>query len=309
VAEHPDRVIADIAAEQHNRVSRAQLLARGVTRDEIRSRLRSGHLHGVARGVYAVGSPAPSLRAGQMTALLVRGAGSALTHVSGSAVWTMLAQDAPPHHVSGPSSGSRFIGVIAHRARFAPGDVAVHDGLRVASPMRCLLDLAETESVETVARALAEAEVLQLVTRPALLERLPVWRGRHGVRVLRELIDDNLAPAPTRSVLEERFLALVRRAGLPRPLVNVKVAGWLVDAYWPRHRIVVELDGRRFHDTASRFEHDRARSAALVAAGELVMQFTWRRLDREDVKVVAELAAALAQREREADALGRSAAA
>ncbi|MDP9400262.1 MAG: hypothetical protein M3P39_04800 [Actinomycetota bacterium] len=45
-----------------------------------------------------------------------------------------------------------------------------------------------------------------------------------------------LAPAEpqvTRSALEERFLALVAGAGLPRPRTNVLLHGFEVDVLWP----------------------------------------------------------------------------
>ena len=54
-------------------------------------------------------------------------------------------------------------------------------------------------------------------------------------------------PDITRSKLEERFLALIAEAGLPRPEVNAIVGGHEVDFFWPEHRLIVETDGAATH--------------------------------------------------------------
>jgi Protein of unknown function (DUF559) len=88
-------------------------------------------------------------------------------------------------------------------------------------------------------------------------------------------------PQWTRSELEAWFLALARGAGLPEPLVNFILAApdhprLEVDFYWPTHDLIVELDGWDTHRTRAAFESDRARDAALHAAGCKVLRFTWR---------------------------------
>jgi hypothetical protein len=70
----------------------------------------------------------------------------------------------------------------------------------------------------------------------------------------------------TRSEAERRLRALVKAAGLPLPMTNVKVAGLEVDAVWHRERLVVEIDGYAFHGTREAFERDR-RPAALRPEG------------------------------------------
>ena len=48
-----------------------------------------------------------------------------------------------------------------------------------------------------------------------------------------------------------------------------------VDFYWPRHGLIVETDGWETHGTRAAFEADRAKDAALTAAGYRVVRFTW----------------------------------
>ena len=73
-------------------------------------------------------------------------------------------------------------------------------------------------------------------------------------------------------------MELVRAAGLPMPLVNHRVQGYEVDAYWPAWALVVELDSRSFHSSPTAFEADPVRDARLQRAGLRVLRVTWRRL-------------------------------
>jgi very-short-patch-repair endonuclease len=85
---------------------------------------------------------------------------------------------------------------------------------------------------------------------------------------------------------------LARDHKLPRPLSNHTLdapdhPGLEADFYFPAHHLVVETDGWTDHQTRQAFENDRAKDAALVAAGYSVMRFTWRQL-RDDPHTVAE---------------------
>jgi hypothetical protein len=84
--------------------------------------------------------------------------------------------------------------------------------------------------------------------------------------------------------LRGRFLNLVREAGLPEPLVNCSLTApdhprLEVDFCWPAHHLIVETDGWDTHGNRAAFEADRARDAALQAAGYNVLRFTWRTED------------------------------
>jgi len=70
---------------------------------------------------------------------------------------------------------------------------------------------------------------------------------------------------PTRAKLERALLKLLKRAGLPRPLVNARVGPYEADAAWPDERVIVEVDGWAAHGHRGAFERDRARDADLQA--------------------------------------------
>jgi very-short-patch-repair endonuclease len=103
-----------------------------------------------------------------------------------------------------------------------------------------------------------------------------------------------------RSEAEERFLALVRRAGLPEPEVNVALHGYEIDFLWRDERLAVEIDGYAFHGDRDAFEADRRRDADLAARGIQVMRVTWRRIAKDPVATLVLLAQVLTERSRQA---------
>jgi hypothetical protein len=100
----------------------------------------------------------------------------------------------------------------------------------------------------------------------------------------------------TRSELEQRFLEVVRDAGLPVPAMNYFVAGCEIDAWWEAERFGVELDVYETHGSRLSFEEDRERDDALLHAGIETTRVTGPRLDREPAKVVDSIRRHLARR-------------
>jgi len=124
----------------------------------------------------------------------------------------------------------------------------------------------------------------------ALLARHPKHRG---APLLRQLLNDEGAPAFTRSEAEEKLLDITRTARLPRPELNVNVLGHQVDFLWRSARVVVEVDGYAFHASARSFAADRRRDAELTAAGYRVLRFTWADVTDGCLASVVRLAQAL----------------
>ncbi len=105
-------------------------------------------------------------------------------------------------------------------------------------------------------------------------------------------------PKLTKRELERRFLALVRRAGLPEPETNVWMtfgAGeeWQIDVLWRQEMVSVELDSWTYHRDRRSFENDRLRAATLTAAGYRHLQFTWRQLTTDPATVLRTLRSVL----------------
>jgi hypothetical protein len=184
-------------------------------------------------------------------------------------------------------------GIRLHRSRCLDArDTTNHEGIPITTIARTLLDLAATVRPDRLERALAQAERLQLYDDRAITDVLERANGHRGKAALTRATAGE--PKLTRSELEARFLALVRRAGLPEPLSNFTLDALdhgpcEVDYYWPSHRLIVETDGWETHGTKAAFKSDRRKDAALTSAGYRVMRFTYDDVVFDADTVVARL--------------------
>lgn len=305
LASHPiDRGVAAIARLQRGSVSTPQLRALGVTPTMTRVRERAGRLHRIHRGVYLVGHASLDAEAQIVAALLAAGPRAVVSHGTAAWLWGLVEEPpALPHLTIVGGARRPGAGFVLHRTRaLVSEDVTRHRGLPITTPARMILEVAETASPDRLARVLGEAEARKLVTRVGLVAAMPRWKGRPGLRVLRELLADDLRPHPTLSEMEDRWARFVRQAGLGKPIFNAMVGGRKRDAYWPEEGVVVELDSWGWHGDRSAFERDRRRDTGLAALGLHGLRITWRRLDAEPLALAAEMGATLAHARRAAQA-------
>jgi len=157
--------------------------------------------------------------------------------------------------------------------------------------------MAELLTPRALERALDEALVTRIVRPAQILELLGRAHGRAGTPLLRALLARQTGTTRTRSEAEERFIALLRSARLPEPQVNTRVHGYEVDFLWRSARLVVEIDGYKFHSSRAAFERDRQKDAQLQASGLATMRVTWLQMEDEPYAVIARLARALASRD------------
>jgi very-short-patch-repair endonuclease len=298
-----DDLIDDFASRQHGVVARAQLLAAGVPGHAIDHRLRRGRLRRIHQGVYGLGRLRGTY-AEEMAGVLAAGDGALLSHGSAAALWGHLPPRPPDSRVevSTPGRHSRSRpNLRTHRIEaMRPDEATSLHGIPITTPARTLLDLAAVLSAGELERALARA--LRAQEPPAggpapglekslvaLVERYP---GRPGTPHLRFLLAQD-ALVFTRSHAEEVFLAIIERGGLPKPETNVRVLRFEVDCLFRAARLVVEIDGFRYHASPAALDRDRTRDQALNLAGYDVLRFTWKQLEREPDRVLASVAMAL----------------
>lgn len=273
-----DRELSALAARQYGVVSRAQLWEMGFDDSAILRRVRAGRVHRIHLGVDAVGHTVLSRNARYLAAVLAAGDGAVLSHRSAAILWGIHRSDAAPIDVSVPRTcGFRSTRSIAvHRPRLAP-EQTTHAGVRVTPPGPTLQDLAIAVPRRTLEKAAEMAEALRL--------DVTLDPDHPGAARLARVLERHDPHTTTRSPLEDEFLELCDRHGVPRPLVNTYVEGFEVDFVWPDARLIVETDSRTYHDSAEAFERDRARDARLTAAGWRVVRFTRLQVRLEDASV------------------------
>lgn len=299
--EAPDTCCELIAAEQHGVVSRAQALATGMTPREIQHRLSSGKWQSALPGTYVPLAVPRSWHQDLAAACLWAGEASAISHRAAAALWEL--DPFRPGLVE--LTTSRWIRssdiVIHHSRRFPRCDVSTRNGIVVTSPTRTLIDLGAVSSDEDVEIAMDCALRRGLTSIPYIRRRLARigGRGARGAGVLRRLLDSrDPACAPTESVLESRFRALVRRAGLQPPITQQVIQSEQglvarVDFAYTDIRLLIEVDGWDHHANKEIWQHDLHRNNTLTNLGWKVLRFSWADVTRRGETVIAQLVDAL----------------
>jgi Transcriptional regulator, AbiEi antitoxin len=292
--------LAKRAGAQYGVVTHAQLLELGFSKSSVGRLLSAGRLHRVHRGVYAVGHPALTRHGGCMAAILACGDEAVLSHQSAGWLWGLVPEYSALVEITVPARGRRRAGIRVHHApALARSECTTEERLATTTFSRTLLDIATTCPLKRLERIVERADrlgILDLIEVDSTLARHP---GCQGSPRLRQTLNLYREPVFARAPTERRFLALVLKAGLPRPAINIFVAGHEIDAYWQRERFAVELDGWDTHRTRAAFERDPLRLEELKLAGIDSTRITARRIEREPGRVAKRLHQLLANRRLE----------
>lgn len=273
--------LSELAERQWGVVTRAQLVELGLGDSGLRDWVRSGRLRRLYRGVYAVGHNRLRLEGRWLAAVFACGPGAVLSHLDAAALWELRQSQSVLIDVTVPSRNGRAKrpGIRIHRSsRLRPEEVTVRHSIPVTTVARTLLDLADVLQRQALKRVITEAEYLKRFDLNAINAVVQNNPGRRGAR----LVACVGAGERTRSELEDRFLELVERHGLARPMAGVWIEGYEADFLWPEARLIVELDGLAAHGTRSALRRDRRRDRVLWRAGYRTMRLTDDALDDED---------------------------
>jgi very-short-patch-repair endonuclease len=283
-----DAVIAELAVRQHGAVTRAQL------------RIRSGLLVPVHHGVYLVGLGPVPLLAHEAAAVLACGPHAMLSHRTAGPLWELPVKK--PDEIELTVVGRHRkspAGLHVHSiASLAPSELRRHDGVPITSPSLTVLDLAGLSSEKVLRAVVNEARVLKLVTDEELRATLRRHPRRAGARALRKLLDSELGLRITRSEAERKALEVMREHGIEPDASDFAIGPYRADFWFERERVVVEVDGYRYHGTPKRFVDDRRRSNYLASKGIQVFPLTWHDLGPGAARAMTLLSETLAERRR-----------
>jgi hypothetical protein len=288
-------------ARQHGVIARHQALICGVNNDMIQRRTRGGRWQRLLPGVYLSVTGTPTHDQRDTAALLYSGPASMLT---GNAALRR-------HGMRAPRSDTIDVLVPASRRRQSTGFVTVHLTFRMPGQIcyrgpvdyvlaaRAVADAArDLDNLPDVRAIVAAAVQSRRCTVAQLTEELrdgPV-RGSALLRTALAEVADGI-----RSASEADLRVLLRRGGLPTPLLNARLYCGndllaVPDAWWPDAAVAAEADSKEWHLTPEDWERTMRRHARMTALGILVLHFTPRQIKTEPDDVVATIRIALASR-------------
>jgi hypothetical protein len=169
--------------------------------------------------------------------------------------------------------------------------------LRLTCPVRTALDMARDQpqlpAVVAVDSALRLGQVSLADLRRELSSRRR-WPSYPAVAAILELVDPTSG-----SVWETVARCLFVTAGLPAPVCQYEVVAdgvvlARVDFAWPAARLIVEIDGFRWHSSQEAMRSDHARQNGLELDGWTVLRYAANDVRDEPGRVAAEVRRALA---------------
>ncbi|WP_420752609.1 hypothetical protein [Rhodococcus sp. O3] len=284
-------------------IYRSDLLASGITSDELRQALRSGALTPVAPGAYLRRAEADALddvarhRVRARCVQHTLGWDAVLSHVTaalfhGADLWN---PDLSRIHITRDrrSGGRRTDNLHVHPAPIAREEIYVVGGAAVTSPARTIVDLARSLTVDEAVIAgdsLLRRYPSALVGIPAALDAAAL---RAGVASARRVVD--FLDGRSESAGESLGRLRLRSAGIPEPSLQRELYtpdGTFVarvDFFWEELGIVGEFDGMGKYgagdpaSTAESVRREKLREDAIRALGFEVVRWTWAELFRFDV--------------------------
>jgi len=295
-----DKAIALIAGPQWGYITRAQLLAVGLSPSDIKYRVALGRLIPVHAGVYAVGHVNRMPLARACAAVLACGARAALSHGSAGTLWGFNQYWDEPFEVTIAGSSRRRAGIEIHRSRvLLRRDVTTQLGIRVTSPARTALDIAPGLTDKRLTRVVNDGLRGPHLHHDDLADVLSRNPTHPGTRRLRRFVEI-AAKTPTNSPLEDDFLAFARRYGLPQPVTDTYLFGYEIDVLYPEERVIVEVDSHEFHSDRDTFERDRKRDVVMLAADYVTVRITSERMHQQPEQEAHRMNAILHARRRAA---------
>jgi hypothetical protein len=242
--------LIQLAGQQFNRLSRAQLVELGLEDNAIHHRLAQHRLVVVEQAVFAI-PPVLDDDWGRWMGATLTAPGSVLSHFSAAQAWQLWSQPRALVTITRPGRGGprRHGGLWVYRSTTLEGNTQKLRGIPITTVPRTVLDLAARITTKALARLVRDAIRLGLCTLAELFEYCVRYRGARGTGRLRAVLIRyaHLPLHRARSGAEVRAMEALREGGFDVPNLNFLVAGEEADLSWPKQKVIMEIDGGPFH--------------------------------------------------------------
>lgn len=293
--------LARLARRQHGLFTADQAVANGVTGEVLRNLIHAGWCARLGDRIYRV-EAAPRTKEQALLAATLVHTRAAASHRASADHWGVPGYGgaAPEVTVEHGRNRRTKLGLIHGSLRLPDRHVTVRRSVPVTTIARTIFDLAGIEPREKVGKALDYATSRKLCTLRQVNQVFfaLAGQGRRGTVTMRALLEERgEGYVPPATELERVGRKVFREGGVPDPEFEVHLGDddliGRVDCYWREARLVVELDGARYHDGLSARESDRQRDNRLMAAGWRVLRFTWDDLTLRPTETIRTIRAAL----------------
>lgn len=282
----------ELSSRQRGVFARSQVESLGATDAAIRHELGVGRWREELPSVYGLAGHHDGWRRRLWIAHLHAGDGTAIGMDSAGRIhgypqaWRGTLDVVVASMQSRPPVGVRWF----RRADLLPKDIVDLEGLPpLTSPARTVVDLAGRTHVATL-RLMVEHGLVErhyrTVDLAVLLDRVR-RSGKNGVRRLAQVLDD-LGPGEgvSRSELERLGDSVITASGLPspereHPLPSARGRKGFVDRCWPEAKLIVELDGRKWHHRFQQALADADRRLEAQALGWQTSALLWEHCDSD----------------------------
>jgi very-short-patch-repair endonuclease len=173
----------------------------------------------------------------------------------------------------------------------------MHNGLRVTGPEATIVALGAVLTSESHEVACEDARRRGLTSVTALQRYLTDHQGRRGAGVTRALLDELDPVHPSRSTLEVKTRRLLVGHGI-RDFVrefplDSNGRTYYFDFAFQRERVILETNGRRWHDDPNDYEDDNEKWSVPARYGYRIVFATWNEVTCEPMRFIGEVRTAL----------------
>jgi hypothetical protein len=296
-----DDIILAVAGRQDHVFSRRDAAGAGADPDFRSRRIKAGEWIPVGAGGYRHKAAPLTWRGRCRAAVWDAGINAMVSHDAAAQAYRFPGFTSNEVHILVPKSLDHVctIATVHESRRFELVTQRPMWGIPMVAPADTLVHLAPALSVKRLAWLtddLLLGKKVDLRLLNAAFGRLaPSCRGMKG---LRAVLHDHAPGAPVpESKLERVFIEFAEKYKLPPLARQVNIPGrnpWpgRVDFFWPDVRLIIELDGRRWHARFQDFDRDHKRDLHFLAMGYPTARITWTMLTEDPDNVAEDLRAA-----------------